>query len=176
MAKQDIVVIGTSAGGLKILRELVSHLPADLPAAVFIVQHSSTDVHSILPDVLSKAGNLPARHAVDGEPIRLGRIYIAPPNHHMVVDDGRVRLTQGPKENRFRPAIDPLFRTAAYFYGPRVVGVILTGALNDGTAGLWAVKERGGLALVQEPGEATNPSMPLSAIRQVKVDKTLPVA
>src|SRR5262245_61653566 len=176
MPKQDIVVIGTSSGGLAALRQLVSHLPGDLPAAVFVVQHSSPHTHSLVPSLLSRAGPLLAQHAVNGEPIRLGRIYVAPPNHHMVIEDGRVRLTQGPRENRFRPAIDPLFRTAAYTYGPRVVGVILTGALDDGTAGLWAVKDRGGVALVQEPDEAMYPSMPLSALRHVKVDQTLPVA
>lgn len=130
----------------------------------------------MLPDILHKAGPVHAAHARQDEEIRRGRVYVAPPDHHMLLEDHRVRLTRGPKENRFRPAVDPLFRSAAYAYGPRVVGVVLSGALDDGTAGLWAIKDRGGKAIVQDPAEARHPSMPASALQHVAVDYKLPVA
>jgi two-component system chemotaxis response regulator CheB len=175
MPGHDIIVVGTSAGGHEALRTLVGALPADLPAAVFIVMHLSPQSPGVLPRMLARAGPLSAAHALDGEEIRSGRIYIAPPDHHLVLERGRVRVTRGPRENRFRPAVDPLFRSAAQTYGPRVVGVILTGALDDGTAGLWNVKARGGVTVVQEPREAFASSMPLSALRYVKVDYRLPL-
>jgi two-component system chemotaxis response regulator CheB len=176
MANRDIVVVGASAGGVEALSRLVGHLPSDLEAALFIASHSAPYSPSLLPAILSRAGPLPATHAVHGEAIRRGRVYVAPPDHHMLLEDHGVRLTRGPKENRFRPAVDPLFRSAAYSYGPRVVGVVLTGALDDGTAGLWAIKDRGGKAIVQDPAEARHPSMPLSALQHVEVDHKLPVA
>lgn len=151
-------------------------LPADLPAAILIVVHIQPHAKSILPDLLTRAGPLPAAHAVDGEPIKPGRIYVAPPDRHLLVEAGVVRLSSGPRENHARPAVDPLFRSAALAYGRRVVGVVLSGALSDGTAGLWDVKQRGGIAVVQDPGDAVYPSMPHSAMDQVPVDHVLPLA
>lgn len=176
MAKKDIVVIGASAGGMEALRELVSHLPADFKASVFVVWHTSPSVRSILPSVLDENGPLPAAFATDHEPIKPGRIYVAPPDHHMLLERGFVRVAKGPKENRFRPAIDPLFRSAAYVYGPRTIGVVLSGALDDGTAGLWTIKLRGGTTIVQSPDEALIPSMPLNALRAVDIDHNAPIA
>ena len=176
MATKDIVVIGASAGGMGALEKLVAGLPADLPAAVFAVWHLSPGVKSVLPAVLSKAGPLPAATPSDGDPIRAGRIYIAPNDHHMLLERGYIRVTRGPKENRFRPAVDPLFRSAAYIYGGRAIGVVLSGALDDGTAGLWAIKLRGGTAVVQDPADAMHRSMPLNALENVEVDYKLPVA
>lgn len=176
MARKDIVVVGASAGGMEALRELVRHLPADLGASLFVVWHTAPSVRSILPEVLSKAGPLPAAYAVDREPIRRGRIYVAPPDHHMLLEEGFVRVAKGPKENRFRPALDPLFRSAAYVYGPRTIGVVLTGALDDGSAGLWTIKLRGGTAIVQDPEEALIPAMPMNALHSVDVDHCAPVA
>ena len=176
MAKKDIVVIGASAGGMQALEKLVAGLPKDLPAAVFIVWHLSPGVKTVLPAVLNRAGSLPAAVPEDGDPIKPGRIYVAPNDHHMLLERGYVRVTKGPKENRFRPAVDPLFRSAAYIYGPRTIGVVLTGALDDGTAGLWAIKLRGGTAVVQDPEDAMHRSMPISALDNVQVDYKLPVA
>jgi len=119
---------------------------------------------------------LPAAAAVDGEPIRMGRIYVAPPDRHLLVEKDRVRVMYGPKENRFRPAIDPLFRSAAYAFGPQVIGVVLSGALDDGSAGLWTIKQRGGTAIVQDPADAQVPSMPENALRTVDADFKVPVA
>ena len=176
MAKKDIVVIGASAGGMGALEKLVSGLPANLPAALFVVWHLSPGVKSVLPKVLSRAGPLPAVHPEDGDPIKPGRIYVAPNDHHLLLERGYVRVAKGPKENRFRPAVDPLFRSAAYVYGPRAVGVVLSGALDDGTAGLWAIKLRGGTAVVQDPEDAMHRSMPLNALDNVEVDHKLPAA
>jgi two-component system, chemotaxis family, protein-glutamate methylesterase/glutaminase len=131
-----IIVIGASAGGFAVLQHLARDLPSDMPAALFVVWHTPPDGHGVLPDVLTRAGPLPAVHARDGEEIAPSRIYVAPPDHHLLVEHGHVRVTKGPKEHRFRPAVDPLFRSAAYAYGSRVVGVVLSGLLDDGTAGL----------------------------------------
>lgn len=176
MANRDIVVVGASAGGVEALSILIANLPPDLPAAVLIAWHCAPFTRSALPEILERAGKLAVAHAIHGERVRSGKVYVAPPDHHMVLEEQRVRLTRGPRENRFRPAIDPLFRSAAYSYGPRVVGVILSGALDDGTAGLWAIKDRGGKAIVQEPTEARQASMPISALHHVEVDFKLPVA
>ncbi|MBD2001687.1 MULTISPECIES: chemotaxis protein CheB [Cyanophyceae] len=176
MPGHDIIVIGTSAGGLKALGAIMSALPADIDAVLFIVQHLAADKPSILPQILADVGSLPASHPSDGEPIQTGRIYIAPPDYHLLVNQGSMRVVRGPQENRFRPAIDTLFRSAARAYGPRVVGVVLTGYLDDGTVGLQAVKKRGGVAIVQDPNEAEYPSMAKSALRYVKVDRCLPLA
>lgn len=176
MALRNIIVIGASAGGFEALKKLVKGLPKDLAAAVFIVWHLPANAHGVLPSVLGKEGTLPAAHGVDGEEIRTGRIYVAPPDHHLLVEENRVRITKGPKENRFRPAVDTLFRSAAYAYGARVIGVVLSGALDDGTAGLWTIKQRGGAAVVQEPSDAEFSSMPESALREVEVDYAIPVS
>jgi two-component system chemotaxis response regulator CheB len=176
MLGRDIVVIGGSAGCIEALAEVVGGLPPDFPGSVFVVVHFPGSVRSTLPRILSRAGPLPAYHARDGEPIERGRIYVAPPDFHLHVSDGHVRLTRGPKENGHRPAIDPLFRTAALSYGLRVVGVILSGNLNDGSAGLLRIKQRGGVVIVQDPGTALYPSMPRSAIEHVEVDHMLPVS
>src|SRR5438046_2361834 len=154
MQARDIIVIGASAGGVEALVELVRLLPPDLPAAVFVVLHVPPQSTSVLPSILNRARTLPAVHPHDGQATQHGRIYVAPPDHHMLIKDGTIRLTRGPRENRNRPAADALFRTAARDYGPRVTGVVLSGALDDGTAGLSAIKSRGGLAVVQDPAEA----------------------
>ncbi len=176
MAKKDIVVIGASAGGLEALRELVGRLPKNLPASIFVVWHTAPSVKSILPSALMRNCPIPAQFASDREAIERGKIYVAPPDHHMLLEHGYVRITKGPKENRFRPAVDPLFRSAAYVYGSRVIGIVLSGGLDDGTAGLWTIKLRGGTAIVQEPGEALVESMPLNALNSVDVDHRAPVA
>ena len=175
MAKKDIVVVGASAGGMEALQKLVARFPADLPASIFIVWHLSPGAKSILPSILTKAGKLKAVHPKDGDRIERGRIYVAPNDHHMLLENGYIRVTRGPKENRFRPAVDPLFRSAAYVYGPRTIGVVLTGALDDGTAGLWTIKLRRGTTIVQEPSEALIRSMPLNALDNVDVDHKLNV-
>ncbi|MFL6211585.1 MAG: chemotaxis protein CheB [Pyrinomonadaceae bacterium] len=176
MPGHDIIVIGASAGGVEALRQLIHDLPVDLPAALFVVLHLPPQSPSMLPLILARAGQLDARHATDGEEIKRGRIYIAPPDRHLLLEHERVCVTHGPKENRHRPAVDPLFRSAALVYGPRVVGVILTGALDDGTAGLRNVKQRGGVAVVQDPREALYSGMPSSAVKNVKIDYCLPLA
>jgi two-component system, chemotaxis family, protein-glutamate methylesterase/glutaminase len=173
---QDIVVVGASVGGIEALRTIAGGLPKDFPAAVFVVLHTAPEAPGVLAEILDRAGALPAAYAVDGERVEPGRLYVAPPDRHLVIEPNRVRLTRGPKENRFRPAVDPLFRSAAQVYGPRVIGVILTGHLDDGTAGLWAVKQLGGTTVVQDPHEALAPSMPASALNQVRVDHCLSVA
>jgi two-component system chemotaxis response regulator CheB len=176
MPGRDIIVVGTSAGGVEALRALLAGMPSDFPGSIFVVMHTAPDSPGVLAQILDRSGPLPAANAVNRERIRPGRVYVAPPDVHLLLEPGLVRVTHGPKENRFRPAIDPLFRSAAQTYGPRVVGVILTGGLDDGTSGLWAVKRLGGVAVVQDPNEAFMPSMPLSALNQVEVDYTLPLA
>jgi two-component system, chemotaxis family, protein-glutamate methylesterase/glutaminase len=164
------IVIGASAGGLEPLREVVAQLPADLPAPVFVVMHLPANHKSYLPDILSNTGPLPALHPEDKARIAAGSIYVAPPDHHLLIDDGSVAVKRGPKENGFRPSIDALFRSAAYSYGPGAIGVVLSGALNDGTSGLWSIKRLGGIAIVQEPDQARYPSMPRSALEYVDAD------
>ncbi|HEU0014441.1 MAG TPA: chemotaxis protein CheB [Longimicrobium sp.] len=176
MRGHDIVVIGASAGGVEALAALAAGLPEHLPAAVFVVVHFPSFSQSVLPRILSRAGPLPAAHAEDGEEIHPGRIYVAPPDRHLLVRRGRVRVVRGPSENGHRPAVDPLFRTAARAYGPRVVGVVLTGNLDDGTAGLVAVKRQGGVSVVQHPDDALYDGMPTSALRGAPVDHVLPVS
>jgi two-component system chemotaxis response regulator CheB len=173
-ARHDIIVIGGSSGALEALKEIVAGLPADLPAAVFIVVHVPAHGTSWLPDILSRAGQLPARHAKDTEPIERGRICVAPPDFHLLLGEGCAQVVRGPKENNHRPAVDALFRSAASFYGPRVVGVVLSGALDDGAAGLFSIKNRGGIAIVQDPEDALFPDMPRAALSAVPVDHCVP--
>jgi two-component system chemotaxis response regulator CheB len=176
MITRDIIVIGSSAGGVPVLIELVAGLPAALPAAVLIVTHLSADSRSGLADILSRHGKLLARQPRDGDPIYAGQIYVAPPNRHMVLQAGQVRLNHGPRENRVRPAIDPLFRSAARAYGSRVVGVILSGTLNDGIAGLLAIRAAGGVAVVQDPRDALFASLPQHAQQIAGADHIVPAA
>lgn len=176
MPGHDIIVIGASAGGVEALMRIVGDLPGNLPAAIFVVLHIPAESPSFLPGILSRSGSLTASHPKNGAEIECGHIYIAPPDQHLLLEKGTMRVVRGPKENRHRPAIDPLFRSAALVYGPRVVGVVLTGGLDDGTAGLFAIKKQGGIAVVQEPREALYPSMPQSALNHVEVDYCLPVA
>jgi two-component system chemotaxis response regulator CheB len=176
MPTRDIVVVGASAGGVEALRELVASLPADFPAAVFVVVHMPADSPSMLPRILERFGPLPAAHAKDAEPIVPGRIYVAPPNQHLLIKRGAAWVIYGPKENGHRPAIDPLFRTAARAYGNRVIAVVLSGNLNDGSHGMRAVKEHGGTAVVQDPEDALYPGMPAAAIEHADVDHIFPIA
>jgi two-component system chemotaxis response regulator CheB len=170
-----LIVIGASSGGVAALRQLASGLPTDLGAAVLIVLHVGAH-ESILPELIARDCPLPVAHAIDGEPLRAATIRIAPPDHHLNVDDGHLRLRRSPRENHARPAIDPLFRTAALDFGPRVIGVILTGMLDDGTAGLQAVKQAGGIAIVQDPHDAVEASMPASALAHCAVDHCVSLA
>lgn len=171
---RDIVVIGASAGGLDPLKTLLAGLPADLPAALFVVVHIGATSH--LPGILDRVATLPAAAARTGEAVEHGRIYVAPPGRHLLLHDGHVLLRRGPRENLARPAIDPLFRSAACSFGARVIGVVLSGALNDGTVGLRAIKSGGGVAVVQDPADAAFPDMPQSALRYADIDHTVPAA
>lgn len=173
MPHRDIVVIGASAGGLQALIELIAPLPLDVPAAVFIVVHTAPDGVGLFPAILERSAGWQVAYAQDQQAIEHRRVYVAPPDHHLLVKRGNVRVVRGPRENRFRPAVDPLFRTASRAYGPRVIGVVLSGGLDDGTHGLELIKRHGGLAIAQDPAEAILPSMPLSAIQNVEVDYVL---
>jgi len=176
MQNRHLVVIGASAGGIDALREFVVQLPANFPAPIAVVLHTSPQSPGVLPEILVRSGPLPALTPRSGERLKPGRIYVAPPDFHLLVEPGRLRVTNGPRENRFRPAIDPLFRSAAQVYGPGAIGVILTGNLDDGVAGLWTIKQLGGIAIAQDPRDAMFPSMPENAIRHVKVDHIVPLA
>jgi two-component system chemotaxis response regulator CheB len=171
----DIVVIGASAGGVAALQEVVSALPPDLNAAIFIVLHLLAGAESLLPQILSRKSRLPASHPSDGQLFETGRIYAAPPDRHILLHDSRLRVVRGPKENLHRPAIDVLFRSAARVGGPRVLGVLLTGADDDGAAGLKAIQERGGATVVQDPMDSAHPEMPQSALQVMEPDFTLPL-
>lgn len=173
--RRDLVVIGASAGAVRVLLDLAAHLPADFPAAVLVVLHVGAH-RSVLPDLMRSRGAIRARHAADGQRLQPGTLAIAPPDQHMLVDDGHIRLRRGPKENHARPAIDPLFRSAALAHGNRVIGVLLSGRLDDGTAGLQAIKQCGGLAVVQDPADAEQPDMPRSALAHVDVDCCVPAS
>lgn len=170
-----LVVVGASAGGITALMELAQTLPAGFAAPVCVVQHVGANP-SILPELLATRGPHPALHARDGQLLTPGVIHVAPPDHHMLVEGRYLRLTRGPRENHTRPAIDPLFRSAALAWAHRTIGVVLTGYMDDGSAGLAAIKKRGGIAVVQDPRTAQEPSMPQSALAKVDADYTLPVA
>jgi two-component system, chemotaxis family, protein-glutamate methylesterase/glutaminase len=173
--RRDIFVVAASAGGVTALQTLCKGLPADLNASIFIVQHISPASRSMLPAILDRVSPLPVSSPQEGDEIRPRHIYVAPPDHHMLVKHGHVLIRRGPKENRTRPAADPLFRSAAVTYGPRVTGLVLTGTLDDGTAGLLAVKRCGGVAVVQDPHDAAWPDMPRHAMQKVNVDYCLPM-
>ena len=172
--RRDIVVIGASSGGLEPLMEIVAGLPADIEASLFVVVHVPAQATSQLPHILSRAGRLPAIHAQDGEAILPRHIYVAPPDYHLLLGHRSLRIVRGPKENNHRPAIDPLFRSAARAHAARTIGIVLSGMLDDGTAGLLAIKERGGIAIVQDPKDALFPAMPRNALAATRVDYCVP--
>lgn len=175
-SKRDIIVIGGSYGAFDTLVRLVQRLPRDLPASLFVTLHVPSDARSYLAAILTEAGSLPAHVPNGAEKIEPGMIYVAPPDCHMLIDDGMVKLSHGPRENRHRPAIDPMFRSAARAYGARVIGVVLSGTLDDGSSGLMAIKMRGGLAVVQDPRDAIAAEMPQRAIRYVDPHYVVPAA
>lgn len=176
MRGRDIIVLGASAGGVHALSEVIGSIPPGLPAAVFVVLHIAPHGRSAMPAILTRAGCLPAVHPQDGDPVEHGRVYVAPPDHHIILENDRIRLSRAPSENGQRPAVDVLFRSAAQTYRRRVVGVVLTGNLDDGTVGLAVIKRYGGVAVAQDPEQADYPSMPLSAIQNVAVDHVLPLS
>jgi len=173
MVGHGIIVIGASAGGVEALCKLVKDLPENFPAAIFVVLHVPSHGTSVLPQILNRAGRLKAVHPQDSETIQPGRIYVAPPDFHLLLKKGYIQLSRGPRENGHRPAVDPLFRTAARTYGRRVIGVVLSGSLDDGTAGVMAIKMRGGIAVVQNPEDALFSGMPTNAIENTDVDYIL---
>ncbi|GEP03841.1 chemotaxis protein CheB [Methylobacterium oxalidis] len=174
-AELRIVVVGASAGGVPALQEFVAGLPAGLDAAVFIVLHLDPYARSHLDRILNRCSPLPVGQSRDGQKIRAGQIYVSSPDLHLLVERERVGVKHGPKENRFRPSIDALFRSAAYTHRERVIGIVLSGLLNDGTSGLWSIKQLGGTTIVQDPREATFDDMPRNALEQVEIDHILPV-
>lgn len=177
MQRRDLIAIGGSAGAHTALRKLLARLPADLPAAVLVVTHLAPEARSALAQILTKDGALPVAAATDGEQAKPGHVYVAVPDRHLLIGaDDRLRLTAGPRENRVRPAVDSLFRAAARWCGPRVIGAVLSGSLDDGAAGLAAIAQRGGTALVQDPGEALFPGMPTAALAAVPSAVAAPAA
>jgi two-component system chemotaxis response regulator CheB len=175
MLPPDVIVVGASAGGVEALSRFVRGLPPGLPAAIAVVLHTSPTGPSLLPNILSREGALPATAASDGESFLPGHIYVSSPDHHLLVKPNRtLRVVRGPHENRHRPAIDPLFRSAAQAFESQVIGVLLSGTLDDGTAGLYAIKEGGGVTIVQDPEEAIAPGMPRNALKHVQIDYCLP--
>lgn len=176
MHKRDIIVIGASAGGVEALIRLCGDFPADMAASVFVVQHLSPSARSFLAQVLARSSRLRVTAAVDGDTIEPGHIYVAVPDRHLLLRTGRILIRRGPQENRSRPSIDALFRSAAVAYGSRVIGVVLTGLLDDGTEGLLCIKQAGGTSVVQDPNDAAWPSMPQHALAEDHVDHCLPLA
>ncbi|MDU0292078.1 chemotaxis protein CheB [Saccharothrix longispora] len=176
MPTRDLIVVGASAGGVEALRSFTAGLPADLEAAVAVVLHLPAGGTSALAGILNRSGPLPAVTASHGMALRPGRVHVAPPDHHLIVIDGRIHLSHGPTENGHRPAVDALFRSAAATHGAGVIGVVLSGTLDDGTAGMISIVNRGGLALVQDPEEALFDGMPASVLRNIHVDHVLSAA
>ncbi len=176
MPNRDIVVMGASAGGVEAYKSLVRELPPDLPAVILVVMHMPSAYSSALPLILARAGRMPVEPAQEGTHFTPGHIYVCVPDRHLLLVDSRIHLSQGAHENRNRPAIDPLFRSAARWYGNRVIGIVLSGTLDDGTAGLESIKQAGGIAIAQDPDEALYGEMPRSAIENVGMDYVLPVA
>jgi two-component system, chemotaxis family, protein-glutamate methylesterase/glutaminase len=174
--RQAVVIAGASAGGVEALVQLVRSLAVDFPHPVLVILHVAPTGTSVLPAILARACRLPVTSAADGEDLRPGHVYVAPPDNHMVIEDTKLRLSQAPRENGHRPAIDPTMRTAANAYDGATIGIVLSGSRDDGTAGLMAIKASGGTAIVQDPEEALYPSMPLSAIAHVRPDAILPIA
>lgn len=172
---RDLIVIGASAGGIEALQSLLGALPPDIPAAVLVVLHTSGRSGSLLPQIMQRATRLKASHPEDKTPVEHGHVYIAPPDYHMLVQVNRIRVLQGPRENLHRPAIDPLFRSAAVCAGRRVIGVVLTGMLDDGTSGLMVIRAHGGVAIVQDPQTAMFSAMPRNALDQVPDARVLPL-
>src|SRR3954451_13853233 len=170
----DVVVVGASAGGVEALRRLIGGLDPTFDAVMYVVLHLPTNAHSALPDILGRAGPLPVQHAVDGLVPTPGHIYVAPPDVHLMGRRGRMHLVRGPTEDGHRRVVDPLFRSAPESYGSRVIGVVLSGVLDDGTYGLLAIAQRGGITVAQSPDDALYPSMPQSAIDNVPVDVVAP--
>lgn len=175
VVRRDVVVVGASAGGVEAIIRLAKGLPADLPAAVLVCLHVPSVGSSALPQILRRSGALAAEHATDGRRLEHGRIYVAPPNLHLLLDGDRLTMSAGPRENGHRPAVDPLFRSAARSLGSRVIGVVLSGTLDDGAAGLRTIKACGGLAVVQAPDDAMYPDMPANAMAVTAVDQVLAV-
>lgn len=174
---RDIIVIGTSAGGLEALDRLIGQFSTNLPASVFVVQHFSPDASGApLLQRLGRHGAFHCKLAIDGERFERGRIYVAPPDYHLLVKGPALLVTKGARENGYRPAIDPLFRSAAVTHGPHVIGVVLTGMRDDGTAGLVAIQKCGGVTVVQDPNDATYPGMPQSALANLRVDHCVRIA
>jgi two-component system, chemotaxis family, protein-glutamate methylesterase/glutaminase len=173
MQKQDIIVIGASAGSVPTLKTFVASLPPDFQGSIFIVVHIPANSQSVLPDILNKVSSIPAKHPYDGEMIKPGTIYIAPNDHHMIVQSDTISITHGPKENRFRPSIDALFRSAAYTFRERVIGVILSGYMDDGISGLWNIQRMGGTIIIQDPEDTEHPQLPLNVLEHLKVDYQL---
>jgi two-component system, chemotaxis family, protein-glutamate methylesterase/glutaminase len=176
MINRDIIVAGASAGGVPALIDFVKNIPSGFQASIFIVLHMPAYSESKLPQILNTAGPLEAAFAKDGEKIKKGKIYIAPNDYHLLLENNHMIVKKGPKENRFRPSVDALFRSAAYEYGPRVVGIVLSGVLNDGSSGLWTIKRQGGTAIIQDPGEAQQPQMPTNTLEYLEPDYIVPAS
>jgi two-component system chemotaxis response regulator CheB len=176
MAGRDVVVIGASAGGIEALQTVLRGLTPDYGGAIFVVLHIPPGGGRALAPILDRASPIPVRTAVDLEPIRAGNVYVCVADHHLLLGNGHVHVRRGPQENGHRPAVDPLFRSAARYFGPRVVGVVLSGTLSDGTAGLHAVRRQGGVAIVQDPDDAVYDGMPANALRDVGADHVVPAA
>ncbi len=174
--KRDIIVAGASMGGVEAFRSLAGQFTSSFSGAIFLVLHTTPEAPGTLPDILAREGFLPAKNARNGDLFQPGHIYVAPPDHHLLLRDHKTFLSRGPKENRTRPAIDPLFRSAAATWTTRVVGVLLSGYLDDGVAGLAAIKRCGGLAVVQDPNDTLYPDMPRNALKALAVDHCLPLA